>query len=298
MKLLTVVCAAIWLPILLAARQDPIRPKITGIAYVRVFSTNLENSRSFYGKIIGLGPASLCSGAGQSCFAINDHQHIQIVSANTPPQANFLAQVAFATNNIRKLRQYLVAHGISVGAIANDRRGAKYCELLDPEGHSIAFVETMTPPRFTPAPDQLSTRLLHAGFVVQNRELEDAFYQRLLGFRMYWHGGFKEAQTDWEEIQVPDGNDWIEYMLNIPSTADHKELGIQNHFSLGVSSAKAAVALIHAHGLRKTEQPEIGRDGKWAVDIYDPDLTRVEFMEFTPAQAPCCSPYMAPHPTP
>jgi hypothetical protein len=115
---------------------------------------------------------------------------------------------------------------------------------------------------------------------------------------MYWHGGFKESDTDWEEIQVPDGSDWIEYMLNIPPTADHKELGVQNHFSLGVPSSKAAIDLIHARGLKNTDEPEIGRDGKWAVDIYDPDATRVEFMEFAPAQAPCCNPYTAPHPKP
>ena len=48
---------------------------------------------------------------------------------------------------------------------------------------------------------------------------------------MYWNGGFEESDTDWEEIQVPDGSDWIEYMLNIPPTAEHKELGVQNQFS-------------------------------------------------------------------
>jgi hypothetical protein len=42
-------------------------------------------------------------------------------------------------------------------------------------------------------------------------------------------------------------------------------------------------------GLKNTDEPEIGRDGKWAVDIYDPDATRVEFMEFAPAQSPCCN---------
>jgi hypothetical protein len=48
---------------------------------------------------------------------------------------------------------------------------------------------------------------------------------------------------------VPDGSDWIEYMLNIPTTAEHKELGAQNQFSPGVPSSKAAIDLIHARGL-------------------------------------------------
>jgi len=32
------------------------------------------------------------------------------------------------------------------------------------------------------------------------------------------------------------------------------------------------------------------------LNVYDPDETRVEFMEFTPVQKPCCSDYTGPHP--
>jgi catechol 2,3-dioxygenase-like lactoylglutathione lyase family enzyme len=262
-----------------------------------VYSTNLDNSRKFYSKIVGLGPATAeCSRPAQSCFAVNEHQKIEIVAASTPAKSNFLAEVAFATDDVGEMRRYVIAHGVPAGAISKDANGTQHFELVDPEGHPIAFVQQASTTVFKPAVDQLSTRLFHAGFVVRDSGVEDRFYRDLLGFRMYWHGGFKEAGTDWEEIQVPDGSDWIEYMLNIRPTADHKELGVQNHFSLGVPSAKAAIELIHAHGLKSTDEPEIGRDGKWAVDIYDPDATCVEFMEFVPAQAPCCNPYTAPHP--
>jgi hypothetical protein len=38
--------------------------------------------------------------------------------------------------------------------------------------------------------------------------------------------------------------------------------------------------------------------GKWQMNLYDPDGTRIEFMEFTPVQKPCGSEYTAPHPKP
>jgi hypothetical protein len=108
----------------------------------------------------------------------------------------------------------------------------------------------------------------------------------------------KITGIDWYEIQVPDGHSWIEYMLNIPVNPDHKELGVQNHFSLGVKDIHVAAEQLRKNGLQKLDGPEIGRDGKWSFDIYDPDDTRVEFMEFKPAQKPCCHPYEAAHPTP
>ena len=52
------------------------------------------------------------------------------------------------------------------------------------------------------------------------------------------------------------------------------------------------------NGWKGTEQPKIGRDGKWQLNLYDPDDTRIELMEFTPTQKPCCSDYSGPHPKP
>jgi hypothetical protein len=43
--------------------------------------------------------------------------------------------------------------------------------------------------------------------------------------------------------------------------------------------------------------PKIGRDGKWQVNLYDPDGIRAEPMEFQPSAKSCCSPFLAPSPT-
>jgi hypothetical protein len=46
------------------------------------------------------------------------------------------------------------------------------------------------------------------------------------------------------------------------------------------------------------EEPKMGRDGKWQLNLYDPDQTRVELMEFAPVEKPCCSEYTGSHPKP
>jgi hypothetical protein len=47
------------------------------------------------------------------------------------------------------------------------------------------------------------------------------------------------------------------------------------------------------HGGRPPQPPKMGRDGKWQLNLYDPDLTRVELMEFKPSEMPCCSPMLS-----
>lgn len=277
----------------------PTRPKISGIAHVRVYSTNINDSNTFYNKIAGFGPGTAgCAGVPSSCFSVNDQQQIQVIGTTNPPAVNFVAEVAFRTDDAAQMRRYLIAHGIAASAISKDADGTQHFELADPEGHPLAFVQQSTRHPFAPPSGQISKSLIHAGFVVRDGAVEDRFYRDLLGFRLYWHGGFKDDGADWQAMQVPDGTDWIEYMLNISPTADHQELGVQNHFSLGVVHMKPAFEQLRSNGLKSADVPEIGRDGKMQFDIYDPDGTRVEFMEFEPSQAPCCNPFTGPHPKP
>jgi len=291
------ILCAVCLP--LAAQDQPGRPPITGIAHVRLYSTDLYKSREFYGHVLGMaGGTAGCMGAILPCFTVNDRQQIELLQVTGGAPDNLLAEVAFATPDVEQMRRYLLTHNITAGPIAKDSYGVQHFELRDPEHNSIAFVQLPAAHFFNAPGEQVSTRMLHAGFIVKDRAAEDRFYRDLLGFHMYWHGGFKDADNDWWEIQVPEGTDWIEYMLNIPSNADHNERGVQNHFSLAVDKIQSAAARLRTHGLKTADQPEIGRDGKWSFDIYDPDMSRVEFMEYKPAQPPCCNPYSASHPNP
>ena len=101
----------------------------------------------------------------------------------------------------------------------------------------------------------------------------------------------KDKETDWVDMRVPDGTDWLEYMLNVHSP-DPQELGVMDHLALGVPSVKAGYETVIRRGLKPNEKPEIGRDGKWQLSLCDPNYTRVELMEPTPVEKPCCSPML------
>jgi len=291
-------------PLSAQAQNPPRRPRILGIAEVSFFSTELGAARNFYGQVLGVKEIS------PNAFSLNSEQSLALFVAPSPVSPNLLAEVVFATDNLGELLKYLTAQKIEftpklVSGIQHwdvIRPGYSALSLIDPEGNRIRFVQE-SKPRVSPNHAQATRptsapHIIHAGFIVHDRAAMEHFYKDILGFRPYWHGGMKDDETNWVSLQVPDGSDWIEFMLNVPENADQRLRGIMNHIALGVTDIHAAQEQLRKNGVPLTEEPKIGRDGKWQLNLYDPDQTRIEFMEFTPVQKPCCSEFTAPHPKP
>jgi len=65
-----------------------------------------------------------------------------------------------------------------------------------------------------------------------------------------------------------------------------------HHLALGAPSVNAGYETALKRGYKSEEKPQIGRDGKWQFNLYDPNFTRVELMEAKPVQKPCCAPML------
>jgi len=280
------------------ASQSAQRPPIYSISHVRIRVIEFEDGLSFYANTLGLPQEKqACDYTIGACFRVNADQLLQLHIADGQPPRDLVEEVAFRTSDVSLMSKYLAARGLHPGPIENHAGSAATIAVTDPDGHRIVF-EQSAPAQFQRSEHTVSTHLIHAGFVVHDRAAEDHFYKDILGFRRYWHGGMKDDEDNWVSIQVPDGSDWLEYMLRIPDDADKRLLGIMNHVALGVSDIHAAQQQLLKNGWKPGEEPKIGRDGKWQLNVYDPDQTRVEFMEFTPVQKPCCSDFTGPHPKP
>jgi len=224
---------------------------------------------------------------------------VETIQGHAP--SSLLSEVAFSTDDVKKLRALLVRNHLAAEKLTNCGEDPCFA-TSDPEQHRLIFVQQSNNPSIE-IPGAYSTGprrspIIHAGFVVGDRAAEDHFYKDILGFRPYWHGGRKDDKDDWVAMQVPDGTDWVEYMLNISPTADKHTLGVMNHIALGVEDIHETEKRLIANGWKPGEKPKIGRDGKWQLNLYDPDDTRIEFMEFTPKEKPCCSEFTGPHPGP
>jgi len=292
------------LPALLAAALAPAllpqsavqRPAITGVARIALKTNDLAAARRFYGHDLGFAEVP---GPG-AVFKVNDHQYIELYPQLKSEDEDRLINVAYETTDAKQLRDYLAAHSIEVpAAVAKQWDGNLAFSVKDPEGREIAFVQYLSDSqtgrqsgKSLPA-TAISARIIHTGFIVQDRAAEDRFYRDILGFEEMWHGGKTEDSVDWLDMRVPDGNDWLEYMLNVRNPTP-KTRGVMNHLALGVPNMEAANQRLIDRAATLTEKPKIGRDGKWQLNLYDPNLTRVELMEPKPVQTPCCSPMKPP----
>src|SRR6266550_3647894 len=265
-----------------AVAQETKRPPITGIAYVRIYARDPAASQRFYGKQLLL-PQVACPGPACARYQVGKDQYVDVVKADA--QTDGLQVIGFRTADAAGLRRYLAAHDVKVPAAVEQRDdgGAEF-ELADAVGHRVAFVELKAS---SGEQGVISHRLIHVGFVVRDRAAMDRLYRDILGFRPYWHGGMKPQRTDWVALQVPDGTDWLEYMLNVAPDANHHLIGVMNHFSLGVEDMDATDAALQRTGWKPNseEHKQLGLDGKYQLNVFDPDDVRVEFMTFTPSAA-------------
>lgn len=297
-KLAIVLLALAALHISASAQAAPQRPHILGIDHVSFYTTAPDGVRKLYADVLGLAAATPVE-SGELVRYMVGTQWIGYSPAPDPKATDRMDHVAFTTDNIAVLRKYLIAQGIKVPEIQGRSDHSLYFTVNDPEGHRIEFVERDQAEAARSPASAVSRHMIHAGFVVYHRDIEDHFYRDILGFRPYWHGGMKDTETDWFALQVPGGTDWLEYMLNQPEHPDLQLTGVMNHISLGVADIKKGQAILESHGWKAhgDEKAQMGKDGKWQLNLYDPDFVRVELMEFKPVQKPCCSDFTGPHPT-
>ena len=279
------------------------RPPIVGVAHIGLKTADMAAAREFYGHVLGFAePFSLDKPSGGlllTYFKVNDHQYIEIFPELQSPTEDRLSHIAFETTDASRLRDYLAGRGVKApGTLKPGLDGNLSFEVTDPDGHTVEFVQYLPGSLHSRdfgkyLPDaRVSGHMIHVGVTVRDRAAADAFYKDILGFKLMWYGGMTDTETDWVDMRVPEGTDWLEYMLNAHNPSP-RTLGVMHHFALGVPSVAAAYKTVTERGY-KGEKPQIGRDGKWQANLYDPDLTRGELMEPKPVEKPCCSPMIVP----
>ncbi|MGC9222344.1 MAG: VOC family protein [Terracidiphilus sp.] len=289
------------------AQTAPPRPRITGISHLAVYTSDAAAAQHYYTSVLGAVELKDPENPQGVRYAFSATQYIEVLPLPAGVGIDRLDHVAWITASADGLRRYLAARGWKTPAsVEHGSDGSSWFDVLDPEGNKVQFVQPPAHPRPVKAPNAVGHHIIHAGYMVHNRALEDTFYRSLLDFRPYWWGGRDSHHIDWVSQQCPDGHDWMEYMMTrgdsgVPAGMTQRELGVMDHFSIGVVSVPAVYQDLLVAGSRLEGRhdagPKIGLDGKYQFNLYDPDGIRAELMNFQATEKPCCSPFTAESPS-
>ncbi len=272
--------------------QEPKRPRILGVAHIALFVGDIEKSRAFYKDFLGYNEVfSLNKPDGTlslTFFKINERQYIELFP-QTEAGSDRLNHISIETDDAEAMRAYLGSKGIKVpDNVPKGRIGNSNFNVKDPDGHTVEIVQ------YEPAgwsvrdkgkaigPNRVSTRMMHLGIIVGAVDPAMKFYRDILGFTETWRGSSKGTELSWINLKVPDGSDYIEFMLYDEIPAPNKRGG-QHHIALEVPSvAFSATALEktpYYSQYAKPMEPRTGINRKRQLNLYDPDGTRIELME-------------------
>jgi len=282
------------------------RPKITGISHIAVYTSDAAATDHFYREIIGAVKATDPENPKGVRYMVSSTQFVEVLPLPADAGINRLDHTAWKTEDAQTLRRYLGSKSYKVpDHVERGADGSFWFDVKDPEGNKVEFVQPPSNPKPVAAPDAIGHHIIHVGYLVHSRALEDTFYRDLLGFKPYWFGGMSDDHVQWVSQQSPDSHDWMEYMLTtlpgpgIPAAISKHDLGVVDHFSIGEDSVEDAYKTLEA-GNRLTgvhdDKPKIGKDGKGQFNMYDPDGIRAELMNLHATEKPCCSAFTADDP--
>jgi catechol 2,3-dioxygenase-like lactoylglutathione lyase family enzyme len=284
---------ALLLAVVLNGQTPPKRPRILGIAHLALYVSDLTKARAFYKDFLGFDePYSLKRDDGTESMVfikINENQYLELTPGPAVRGDGQLNHFSFYTEDAKALRDYLASRGVKVpDAVGKGRIGNSNFNVTDPDGHVVEIYQyepgswtRREQGKFVPA-TRISTRAYHVGFLTGPLERAMGFYRDILGFQEIWRGSSNGNDLSWVNMRVPDGEDYVEFMLyrDLP---DQTHRGTQNHLCLLVPDMDKAVAELESRRARvHYERPmeiRTGTNRKRQVNLYDPDGTRVELME-------------------
>ena len=275
------------------ATTAPRRPPITGISHAAFYVSDMKKAREFYEGFLGYqSPFSIPRKDPKEQLVwikINDRQTVELFpGSEVAPDAERLYHIAIETDDAEAMRLYLQSKGVEVPPkTAVGKIGNKNYFVKDPSGNIVEIVEYL-PDGWTMRakgkflPDtRIATRMSHVGVMIAQLDAAKKFYGDILGFKEIWRGSAGGKMLSWVNLQVPEGRDYIEFMLydKYPGLARVHTL---QHICLEVADVEKAGEILKGRSYPSSKPPtemKTGVNGKRQINYYDPDGTRVEVME-------------------
>lgn len=268
---------------------------LLGLARVSLRVSDLDKARTFYSGVVGLEEAydvrNKDGSVAAAYFKVNDDQFVEIIPGLKADEVRPMAGFAIRTDQIKKLRGMLVARGLTPGKIRTDSDGSTGFMLTNLPGQSLGYLEFVqygpkslaerTKGKYLSA-NRLSDHLEHVGVATTDFNTACNFYVKTLGF----HESYRRVINDQshaalDHIQMPGpSGDMVELFYPNRGPLKRNRAASMAHFALTVPDEQAVVAAAHSREPSvHLGTPGYGMDNRWNFNLFDPDDTRVEFMQ-------------------
>jgi catechol 2,3-dioxygenase-like lactoylglutathione lyase family enzyme len=276
-------------PVRGASPVDPLPAvAVSGLAGATFLTTDVESLRRFYGR--GAGLAEVPAGAEGIRFSVGARQWIEFQAVQEPNWPRRLLYLTLEARSPSEIEGVLRARGVPTVWIGSDPR-TRILQLEDPAGNRIRVAG---PQAALPAPPgggaPFSEHLQHAGFAVVRSQAEAtiAFYRDTLGWPEVVQMAGPDGRTALVKFRLPGpGRELIELIFFDPPL-NKWAAGSFDHVNFEVNDIDAAYRALHRGGIATQSRhlPTVNGERLWAINLIDPELTRIEVQVLAPTQAP------------
>ncbi|HEY1793159.1 MAG TPA: family 16 glycoside hydrolase [Opitutaceae bacterium] len=262
---------------------------ISGLSGVTFLTADFAPLERFYGHGAGLREEPM--GRDDIRFQIGTSQWIEFRKV---PRANWTRRLQYVTleaADLDRVAAGLRARGVAASWIHPDPQ-TRILQLADPAGNVIRVAEPQASRAAPGAPGTpaFSDHLQHFGFAVPSAlaAATTAFYEEKLGFAEAVNLKAKGGKTALVKFWIPGPKgDMIELIFFDPPL-NKWAAGAFDHVDFQVSDINAAYRQLHRGGIATLSRhlPTVNGEHLWAIDIFDPELTRMEIQAIKPATAP------------
>ncbi|MGD0445238.1 MAG: VOC family protein [Edaphobacter sp.] len=267
-----------------AAYGQPGAARITGMAHMAYYVSDLKSARDYYEGFLGFQEAFTLKNANASdhvvFIKINDHQYIELY--NEPVKNyGYIHDAGFETDDAKGMRDHLAAMGVTVPEkVTKDATGNLSFEMTEPSGFTIQIVQYLpgsmtgkTKGKFMRA-TRISDHIDHIGLLIKDKDVTWKFYNEAFGFvkegdgsKMAIPGSDDRFEVGWERKEPVEARFHVKDHICL-SVPDAPKMTAELKTKSQITEFPAAIADIHQLG-----------NGKNVVEIYDLDHNRVETME-------------------
>jgi catechol 2,3-dioxygenase-like lactoylglutathione lyase family enzyme len=257
---------------------------VSGIAGATYLTADMPAMLRYYGTGAGFAEAPAPPGAVR--FAIGSRQWIEFLSVKDDNWPRRLQYVTLEAPGLEDIESSLRARGILADRIGSDPR-TRVLQFEDPAGNRIRVAGPWSAPAAAPgAAAPFSTHLQHFGFAVPRPASEAtlSFYRDTLGWPEAARMPGPDGQPAMVKFRIPGGRGEVAELIIFDKPLNIWAAGAIDHVKFDVADINAAYRSLHQGGIANKARglPAVDADHLWAINIFDPEHTRLEIQELAP----------------